>query len=146
MHGTPKVNNPGRSMTDDFDYSPPPEEANPDDVAIVGWLRWWHWLILVGLFFAGLLYYPLWRFEQNWNHLQVGDSFDRVKQLLGDPGKASYSMQGAGPSGNDEAYIYSRYWRTYEVLVSATSRRVTAKHIIGGNSQTPPPAGATQKQ
>ncbi len=133
-------------MTDDFNYSPPVEETNPDDVAIVGWLRWWHWLVLVGLFFAGLLYFPLWRFEQNWNHLQVGDSFERVKQLLGDPGTASYSMQGAGLSGNDEAYIYSRYWRTYEVLVSASSKRVTAKNVIAGNSQTPPPPGVTPKK
>jgi len=133
-------------MTDDFNYTSLPEETDPDDVAIVGWLRWWHWLVLVSLFFAGLLYYPLWRFEQNWSHLQVGDSFDRVKQLLGDPGEASYKVQGAGASGDDEAYVYTRYWRTYEVLLSSGSRRVTAKNVIGGNSPTPPPADATQKK
>jgi hypothetical protein len=133
-------------MTDDFNYTPPPDETDPDDVAIVGWLRWWHWLVLVGLFIAGMLYYPLWRFEQNWSRLKVGDSFDRVKQLLGDPGETSYKVQGAGPSGDEEAYVYTRYWRTYEVLVSASSKRVTAKNVIGGNAPTPPPPGAPQKK
>jgi hypothetical protein len=113
--------------------------TSSDDAGIVGWVRWWHWLIVVTLCFAAFLYYPLWRFEQKWVQLRVGDPFDRVTELLGDPGKASYSMQGLGGSDNVEAFIYIRYWKTYEVLVSTASRRVTAKTVLeGSNSPVPP--------
>ncbi len=128
-------------MQDDFSYSAPDESTNPDEVAIFSWLRWWHWLVLLALFFAGLMYFPFWRFEQRWRQLQAGDSFDRMKQLLGDPGESTYSVQGVGPGATGKAYVYSRYWKSYEVVVSPDSNRVTAKSTFGGNStQTPIPS------
>ncbi|GEM_PF-5799541 len=96
-----------------------------EDVGIFDYLRWWHWLILAALFIVGLLYYPMWRFERRWDRIQVGDSFDRVKHVLGDPGPASYSMSGA--QGECEAFVYSVYWRTFEILVSTDSGQVVSK-------------------
>ena len=133
-------------MTDDFSYPPPEEQTNPDEAAIVGWVRWWHWLIFVALIFTGFLYYPLWRFDQKWKQLKVGDSLERVKQLLGDPGKASYTVQGTGASGTDDAYVYTRYWKTYEVLISTSTQRVTGKTVIGGSSQPAPQSQAPAKK
>jgi hypothetical protein len=105
----------------------PPEvqPANDDTLEIVGWTRWWHWLIVVALFTAAFLYYPVWRFDQRWRQLQVGDSADRMKELLGYLPNPSYSVQTA--SGGTEAYVYTKYWKSYEVVVSPSTQRVTRK-------------------
>jgi hypothetical protein len=110
--------------------NPPPAE----DAEIAGWVRWWHWLIVVALFIAALVYYPVWRFEQKWKQLQVGDTVDRMKELLGDPGKASYSVQGTSPTSSGEAYIYTKYWKNYEVLVSPGTQRITAKTVMSSST------------
>ena len=131
-------------MTDDSVFRPLEETANPEDVDIAGWLRWWHWLILAGLLLMGFLYYPLWLFDHRWDQLQLGDSVDRMKKLLGDPGKPGYTMQGANLSGSSsDAYVYTRYWKTYEVLVSSDTKRVTGKTVIGGSSSSSTPIQST---
>jgi hypothetical protein len=125
MHGMTIVNhseNPGDYSAND----PSPAE----DAEIVGWVRWWHWLIVGTVALVAFAYYPLWRFEQKWSHLQIGDSVERMKELLGDIEKPSYSVQGASSGSNSDAYVYTRYWKSYEVLVSTGSQRVTTKTVL----------------
>ena len=117
-------------MSDDFSYGTSPEKADPAGETLAGWLRWWHWLILVALFLAALVWFPCWRFEQRWRQLRIGDSFDQVKQLLGDPGAVVYSVQGQGPGDIQEAHVYRMYWRSYEVLVSKNTGRVVGKNTL----------------
>ena len=117
-------------MSDDFSYHTPSERPDSDADTLSGWLRWWHWLILVALFLSALVWYPYWRLEQCWRQLRVGDSLDRVRELLGDPGAAAYTVQSGGPGGIEEAYVYKRYWRSYEVVVSQATGRVVSKSIL----------------
>ena len=117
-------------MTEDFSYDSSPEPSDPAADSLDGWLRWWHWLILVGLCITALLWFPLWRFEHRWRQLHVGDPRDRVCALLGDPGAAAYTVQGAGVTGIQEAYVFRVYWRSYEVLVSQGTGRVVGKSVM----------------
>ena len=117
-------------MTDDFSYHDSAEKPEPDGESIAAWLRWWHWLILVVLFLGAVAWFPYWRFEQRWKQLRIGDSMDRVKQLLGDPGAAAYSVQGLGPGGTHQAYVYRMYWRSYEVVVLESTGRVVGKNML----------------
>ena len=122
-------------MTEQSDAPMSDAHLDSDETGIVGWLRWWHWLILIGMLLFGLAYFPLWQFDRRWRQVSVGDSLDDAKVLLGDPGDATYSVQGFGPSGAYEGYVFSRYWRTYELVVSSATQRVISKSI----SNTPPP-------
>lgn len=111
-----------------------PDSIQQDDGAeVTSWMRWWHWLIVAGLFFAAFMYYPLWRFEQKWRQLQIGDSVDRVEELFGELDKPSYSVQGARAADDADAFLYTVYWKSYEVQISRDGRRVTAKSIIVGS-------------
>jgi hypothetical protein len=116
-----------------------------EDVGMFDYLRWWHWLILAALFVFGLLYYPMWRFDRQWRRIQVGDSFDRVKDVLGDPGPPSYTV--AGAQGDCDAYVYSVYWRTFELLVSPESSQVISKFefAVPSPGTQPFPTGPTTK-
>ena len=117
-------------MSDDFSYGTSAEKPDPADETLAGWLRWWHWLILVALFLGALVWFPCWRFDQRWRQLRIGDSFDRAKQLLGDPGAVVFSVQGRGPEDVHEAYVYRMYWRSYEVMVSKNTGRVVGKTAL----------------
>ena len=112
-------------MADDISARLPEPGTGPGDDGIFDWLRWWHWLILAALFLGGLFYFPLWRFEQKWKQIQVGDPLDRVQQVLGDVHQG-YSVTGAVPGGPVVSYTYSRYWRTYEVQVDESTQCVVA--------------------
>jgi hypothetical protein len=131
-----------------FRMSDSPKAFGPDphdDVqdSIFNFIRWWYWLVVVLLALIGFVYFPFWQFEQRWNRLQIGDTADRLKELLGDAGEPSYTVRGSGPNSNQEVYIYRRYGRTYEVQISSNTRRVTAKSILsdatGANSTSPGP-------
>src|SRR5437867_2437844 len=138
MYGAPKVNCLGfRTVTEQSDQPILNELPQADETGMSSWLRWWHWLVLVGLFLAGFAYFPLWRFDQRWNRLQVGDSLERVKELLGEPGRASYTVVGLGPGGNYEGYVFRRYWRSYEVIVSSNTHAVLSKTVYGITSPQP---------
>jgi hypothetical protein len=123
-------------MSDDFSYLAPRSRSD-DETDIFGWLRWWHWLILLGLFLFGLVYYPLWRFDQRWKRVQMGDSLEQVKALLGDPGDAAYTVQGIGPQGSYQTYAFRVYWRTYEVLIANDTHRVIGKTVNGAPAGPP---------
>ena len=120
------------------------EPSELDDAGIFDWLRWWHWLILVGLLFSGLFYFPLWRFEQKWKTLKVGDTLDHVQQVLGEA-QQNYTVYGAGPSGMYVSYTYSRYWRTYEVQVDPATERVTGLVDLQASAAAAAPARQVQQ-
>jgi hypothetical protein len=123
---------------------PSQDDQTGEDVGIFDYLRWWHWIILAALFIAGLLYYPMWRFERQWNRIQVGDSFDRVKRAFGDPGPPSYSM--ASATGECDAYVYSIYWRTFELLVSDSGQVVSKfEFAVPSTGAQPFPTGPATK-
>jgi len=109
----------------------PEQGVESEHDTIFGFVRWWHWLVVVGLCLAGFVYYPKWHFEQQWNQIQVGDPLEKVQTLLGHVAKPSYSVQGAGATPDSQAYIYTRYGRTYEILISSSTQRVSAKNVLG---------------
>jgi hypothetical protein len=124
------VNCPGDAGGD----QPTTVHAEADDT-IVGWVRWWHWLIVCVICLAAFLYYPVWSFDQRWNRLKVGDSLDRLKELLDDPGEPSYSVLRPGTYIEDDAFIYTRYWNSYEVIVAGDTNRVLSKSLLRGRNQ-----------
>lgn len=117
-------------MSEDFSYQSVSEHDDSAAESLDGWLRWWHWLILVGLFLGAILWFPLWRFERRWTQLRVGDPMDRVSALLGNPGTPAYTVQGPGVNGVQQAYVYRFYWRQYEVFVSQGTHRVVGKNVL----------------
>jgi hypothetical protein len=105
--------------------SPADPNQVAEDVPTIGWVRWWHILIVAALLAAGFVYYPMWRFELRWKTLQAGATVDEMQEILGEPPEPSYHV--SAPGGSYDAYIYRRYWKSYEVLVDTPTQRVAAK-------------------
>jgi hypothetical protein len=82
-------------------------------------------MVLCILIVAGFLYYPMWRFNKQWQLLQVGDSIDRMEALFGYLPEPSYSVQ--SNTAATDVYLYRKYWKSYEVTVSPASHTVLSK-------------------
>jgi hypothetical protein len=107
---------------------PDVEPVTGETPGIAGWAHWWYWPIVLAILVAAFLYYPAWRLDHQWRQLRVGDSADRMMELLGRLPKPSYTVQSS--TGASDAYVYTKYWKSYEVLVSPATQKVISKQEV----------------